>query len=59
MLAMNLTLQDFEKIQMDGTIKREGKSKLRMVGRLKKGVVVLTCEEYVDHIVIKTVTKGR
>lgn len=59
MLAMNLTLQDLEKIQAEGKAAREGKSKLRIVGRLKKGVVVLICEEYADHVVVKTVTKGR
>ena len=56
---MNLTLLDLEKIQAEGKIAREGRRKLRIVGRIKKGIVVLICEEYADHIVVKTVVKGR
>jgi len=59
MLAINLSVHDLEKICACGVTKKEGKTKLRIVGRTKKGVIVLICEEYVDHIVIKTVTKGR
>ena len=56
---MNLTLLDLEKIHVDGRVMREGKQKLRIVGRIKKGTIVLICEEYPDHIVVKTVVKGR
>jgi len=59
MLAMNLTKQDLEKTYGEGQVTREGRSKLRIVGRTKKGVLVLVCVEYADHIVVKTVTKGR
>jgi hypothetical protein len=59
MLGLNLTLLDLEKIQDQGRIMREGRRKRRIVGRIKKGVVVLICEEYADHVVVKTVVKGR
>jgi hypothetical protein len=59
MLALNLSLEDLEKIQALGKVKREGRTKLRIAARIKKGVVVLVCEEYVDHIVVKTVMKRR
>ena len=56
---MNLTLLNLEKIQEQGRVMREGRTKRRIVGRIKKGVVVLICEEYPDHVVVKTVVKGR
>lgn len=59
MLSLNLTLHDLEKIQAHGEVRREEKTKLRIVGRIKKGVVVLICEEHPDHNVVKTVAKGR
>ena len=59
MLGLNLTLCDLEKIQESGRVLREGRSKLRIVGRIKKGVVVLICVEYPDHVAVKTVVKGR
>jgi UDP-N-acetylglucosamine 2-epimerase len=59
MLGLSLTLLDLEKIQEQGRIMREGRTKRRIVGRIKKGVVVLICEEYPDHVVVKTVVKGR
>jgi hypothetical protein len=59
MLGLNLTLLELEKIQEQGRMMREGKRKRRIVGRIKKGVVVLICEEYPDHTVVKTVVKGR
>ncbi len=59
MLSLKLTLLDLEKIQAEGKVTREGKSKVRIVRRIKKGIVILICEQYADHIVVKTVMKGR
>ena len=59
MLSLNLTFEDLQKIRAEGKVTKEGRTKLRIAGRFKKGVVVLICEEYPDHIAVKTVVKGR
>jgi len=58
MLALDLTFDDIEKTIELGKEIREGRSKMRYVFKGKRGILVVICHEYPDHIAVKTVVKG-
>jgi len=58
-LKHNLSPEEVEKIIVEGERHSEGKTKTRYVLRGKRGVWVVICEEYLDQIIVLTITKGR
>jgi len=58
-LRFDLDPSNIEKIIREGQRFVEGKSKVRYVLRLRRGVYVAICEESPDLIVVKTITRGK
>jgi hypothetical protein len=58
-LKYNLSPEEIETIVREGERKSEGATKVRYVLRSKSNVWVAICEEYPDHIILITITRGR
>lgn len=57
-LSLGFTEEDVVRAVTRGKRRREGKLKFRAILRSKKGLLVVTCSDYPDHILVITVGKG-
>lgn len=57
-ISLGFTEDDVVKAVTQGSRLREGRTKFKAVLRLKKGLMVATCSDYPDHLLVITVGKG-
>jgi hypothetical protein len=58
-IARGFTEDEAMKAISTGNRKKEGKTKFKATFRTKRGLLIATCAEYPDHILVVTVSRRR